>query len=108
MAIVAMTAQKEEPDPKVYRARCCTRQPGLTANIGGHWFLLKDAPADAGKLASIAIGIRNGHPGLKVCRGCFNMLDEFTPTQEWTWGLDTQVDDHLRQIGRELAEEAKQ
>lgn len=90
---------EDGPDPAVERVRCCDNQTGMVAKITaeGHesqFWLLRDMPGQS--LATRANRIQ-------ICRGCYSDL-AYAPVLPWEWGLDKQIDDHLRIIGREIAQ----
>ena len=86
----------ERPDPPVFVAQCCDEKTGLLVQIGEAWCLLRDNTTTSGHLATYACRIA-------VCRGCYRFLDNETPKAPWVFGLDEQIDGHLRQLSREMS-----
>lgn len=42
---------------------------------------------------------------VNVCRGCYRVLGDIgaVPGHPWMFGLDEQIDEHIRQIAREMS-----
>ncbi|MFA4972292.1 MAG: hypothetical protein WC683_06740 [bacterium] len=98
---MAPTIVKEAKDPCVEKVHCCGHETGMLFKIQDKFVLIRDDPnpEHRGRLATVGCIVA-------YCRGndCYADLYEkegltFKP---WVFGRDTQVDDHLRLIARQV------
>ena len=95
--VLPMMVKEEVKNPDVAVGKCCHNPSGLLVYIEGEWWLLRDAPNPENPRA-----LETNAFHVAVCRGCYQELNEETPTEPWVYGQDGQLEEHLRQLSREI------